>query len=246
MKYGLAFKIVCLLSFYEKWILHRCLYLIYLLLVKYEVAFKIVRRFKGWLFLILLNDRYWKIIKKYYCRQVPGIRNHSSSAGGAGQHQKIQNSLHQGADLQTGEGVCQGELHQQTQEMWASQRTQPAREHNQGKYWKNEVLPALAIKVVGLTMLFKIFWSYLNSFVSGLVSEPAHERQAAEDDLAVWRPGAGSLCSPGCSSQWRLPPPRPLSSHWSVPASVPASTLPRVSSSSQSSPQPPFSPQSHC
>ena len=33
--------------------------------------------------------------------------------------------------------------------------------------------------------------------ISGMVPEPADERQAAEDDLALWRPHACCLCPPG-------------------------------------------------
>ena len=37
----------------------------------------------------------------------------------------------------------------------------------------------------------------LTGKISGMVPEPADERQAAEDDLALWRPHACCLCPPG-------------------------------------------------
>ena len=37
----------------------------------------------------------------------------------------------------------------------------------------------------------------LTGNISGMVPEPADERQAAEDDLALWRPHACCLCPPG-------------------------------------------------
>ena len=37
----------------------------------------------------------------------------------------------------------------------------------------------------------------LTGKISGVVPEPADERQAAEDDLALWRPHACCLCPPG-------------------------------------------------
>ena len=44
---------------------------------------------------------------------------HRGAAGGPGQHPAVPHGLHQGADRQAGEGVRQGELHQQTKEMRA-------------------------------------------------------------------------------------------------------------------------------
>ena len=52
------------------------------------------------------------------------------TAGCAGQHQEVPHRLHQGADRQAGEGVRQGELHQQTKEMRARKRTESAGEHD--------------------------------------------------------------------------------------------------------------------
>ena len=42
--------------------------------------------------------------------------------------------------------------------------------------------------------------------ISGMVPEPADERQAAEDDLALWRPHACCLCPAGIVFQLAVMP----------------------------------------
>ena len=90
-----------------------------------------------------------------------------------------------------------------------------------------------------------------------MVPEQADEGQAAEDDLALRGPGAGSLRPPGSRRQWLVPRAAwPLSpSHWRIPGGgcgrLPASSVPSrppsghaapglsPQSSSEAGPQPP-------
>ena len=50
-----------------------------------------------------------------------------------GQHPAVPHGFHPGADRQAGEGVCQGELHQQAQEVRARRGAQSAGEYHQGE-----------------------------------------------------------------------------------------------------------------